>query len=136
MSRTSRLALVAAVLLSAPAALASGLYLKLSEGARPEGGGVTVRLQAVSTYDFRLPQTPLFLVDDGKGMRVATEAQPKPLDVPESVRVTPEQKFDGAWQLQLPAGSYKLKVRYKLADRTFESNAIKVEVPATAEASK
>jgi hypothetical protein len=97
---------------------------------------VTLTLQAVATHDFRLPQTPLFLVDDGSGMRVASEAQPTPVDVPETVRVTPERRFNGSWQLNLPPGAYKVKVRYKLADRTVESNAVRIQVPASASASR
>ncbi len=137
MSRFVHAALAVALLSSAPLALANGLYLKLSEGARSGAdAAVTLRLQAVATHDFKLPQSPLFLVDEGKGMRVASEVEAKPVNVPESVRVTPEQKFDGSWQLSLPPGSYKVKVRYKLKDRTVESNAIRIQVPATAEASK
>jgi hypothetical protein len=139
MPRSARLVLAAGLLATAPVALASGLYLKLAEGARPAEGGagtVTLTLQAVATHDFRLPQTPLFLVDDGSGMRVASEAQPTPVDVPETVRVTPERRFNGSWQLNLPPGAYKVKVRYKLADRTVESNAVRIQVPASASASR
>ncbi len=128
---------LAFALVSAPVALADGLYLKLSEVAHSTpDSSVTVRLQAVATPYFKRPQSPLFLVDEGKGMRVASEIEARPLDIPESVRVTPERKFDGSWQLNLPPGSYKVKVRYKLANRTVESNAIKIQVPATAEAAK
>ena len=113
--------------------MADGLYLKLREGARPAGGDVTLTLVAVATHNFELPQTPIFLIDDGSGMRVAAELRPRPVDVPETVRVTPDQRFKGSWQLSLAPGSYKMKVRYKLADRTLESNAVKLRVLATAE---
>lgn len=139
MPRFFRLVLAAGLMAVAPAALAGGLYLKLAEGAKPAEGAssaVILTLQAVATHDFKLPQTPLFLVDDGSGMRLASEAQPKPIDVPESVRVTPEQKFNGSWQISLPPGSYKVKVRYKLADRTVESNAVRIRVPTPSAASK
>jgi hypothetical protein len=137
MSRALRLAVASGVLAAAPAALASGLYLKLSRAEAGEGAhSVVLTLQAVASRDFTLPQTPLFLLDDGSGMRVAAEVQPEPIDVPETVRVTPEQRWSGSWRLQLPAGAYKVKVRYKLADRTVESNAIRIQVPATAEASR
>ncbi len=135
MPRTLRIVLVLSALAAAPTALAGGLFLKLGQAA-PSDSGVTLTLEAVATHDFKLPQTPLFLIDDGSGMRLATDARPRPLDVPETVRVTPERSFKGSWQLELPPGRYKVKVRYKLKDGTVESNAVKVNVPATAEASK
>ncbi|HET7293179.1 MAG TPA: hypothetical protein VFM88_12190 [Vicinamibacteria bacterium] len=130
-----RLGLTLAVLAVAPASFANGLYLKLAQGPASESG-VTLTLSAVATHDFKLPQTPLFLVDDGTGMKAATGISPRPLDVPETVRVTPERSFKGSWQLDLAPGAYKVKVRYKLADRTVESNAVKVQVPGTAKAEK
>ena len=66
-------------------------------------------------------------------MRVAAELRPRPVDVPETVRVTPDRRFKGSWQLSLAPGSYKMKVRYKLADRTLDSNTVKLNVLATAE---
>ena len=134
MTRFARLALALSLLAIAPAAMADGLYLKLREGAHPAADGrVTLTLVAVATHNFELPQTPIFLIDDGSGMRVAAELRPRPVDVPETVRVTPDQRFEGSWQLSLAPGSYKMKVRYKLADRTLESNAVKLSVLATAQ---
>lgn len=134
MTRSLRLAAALVALAAAPAALANGLYLKLS-AAEGSASGVTLTLKAVSTYNFRLPQSPVFLVDDGSGMK-ATSVAITPVGVPESVKVTPEESFTGSWQLPLAPGSYKVKVRYKLADRTVESNAVKVQVPGPASASR
>lgn len=134
MTRSLRLAAALFALVAAPAAFANGLYLKLS-AAEGNGTGVTLTLKAVSTYNFHLPQSPVFLVDDGGGMKATTVAI-TPVGVPEAVKVTPEAPFTGSWQLPLPAGSYKIKVRYKLADRTVESNAVKVQVPGPAQASR
>lgn len=139
MPRSMRFVLAAGVLALSPSVFASGLYLKLAEGPKPApdaGASVTLTVQAVSTIDLRLPQSPLFLVDDGKGMRIASEADPKPVDVPASVRVSPEETFDGSWRLNLAPGTYRVKVRYKLADRTVESNTVKVQVPGPEAASK
>lgn len=139
MPRSMRFVLAAGVLTLSPSVFASGLYLKLAEGPKPApgaGSSVTLTVQAVSTIDLKLPQSPLFLVDDGKGMRIASEADPRPIDVPASVSVTPERKFTGSWQINLAPGTYRVKVRYKLADRTVESNAVKVAVPGPEAASQ
>jgi hypothetical protein len=133
MNRSLRLAAALVALASAPAALADGLYLKLS--AEADAAGATLTLKAVATHTFRLPQTPIVLVDDGSGMK-ATTLETVAVDVPESVRVTPEESFKGSWQVPLAPGSYKVKVRYKLADRTVESNAVKVQVPGPVSASR
>jgi hypothetical protein len=133
MNRTLRLAALMALAVT-PAAWADGLYLKLN-AAETNATGVTVTLKAVSTYNFRLPESPVFLVDDGNGMKPAG-VQVRALGPAESVKVTPEAPYTGSWQLPLAPGSYKLKVRYKLADRTVESNAVKVEIPGPAQASR
>ena len=133
MNRTLRLAALFAFSL-APAAWADGLYLKLN-ATEANATGVTVTLSAIATHTFRLPEAPLFLVDDGSGMKPAAVAV-HALGTAEAVKVTPEEPFKGSWQLPLAPGSYKVKVRYKLADRTVESNAVKVAVPGPASASR
>lgn len=133
MNRTLRLAALIALAVT-PAAWADGLYLKLN-AAETNATGVTVTLKAVSTYNFRLPESPIFLVDDGNGMKPAG-VQVRALAPAESVKVTPEAPYTGSWQLPLAPGAYKVKVRYKLADRTVESNTVKVEVPGPAQASR
>jgi hypothetical protein len=113
-------------------AAAEGLYLKL-DGPRsgvPAGQPVRVRLKAVATRPFHLVGAPEFLVDDGKQVRTAEETELTAVDA-RPLAVTPDQPASREWELALPQpGRYKVRVRYRLADRVIESNKISVEVAA------
>jgi hypothetical protein len=122
-----------ATLATAPApASAEGLYLKL-DGPRSDvqaGQPVRVRLKAVATRPFHLAGSPQFLVDDGREVRTMAEADLKAVDA-RPLAVTPDQPAAREWELTLPqAGRYKIRARYRLADRVVDSNRISVEVGA------
>ena len=122
-----------AVLAAAPEpASADGLYLKLDgprSGVEP-GQPVRVRLKAIATRPFHLAGAPEFLVDDGKQVRSLGAADLKASDS-RALAVTPDQPAAREWELALPEpGRYKIRVRYRLADRVIDSNRISVEVAA------
>ena len=119
--------LVVAALVAAPRpAAADGLFLRLDgpkAGVQP-GQAVRVRLKAIATRPFHILGTPEFLVDDGKAVRVITEGDGRP-----SLSVTPDRPASAEWQLDLPEpGRYRVRARYRLADRVIDSNKISIEV--------
>jgi hypothetical protein len=122
--------LLVGLALSAVPASADGLYLKLAtetarvQGARP----VKVKLTAVATRSFALPAVPVFVIDDGTGTTALTEVEVKAVDGGAS-QVSADAPASASWELVLPhPGNYKIRARYKLADRVVESNKIAVEV--------
>jgi hypothetical protein len=126
--------LVVAALAAAPRPVsAEGLYLKLDgprAGVQP-GQPVRVRLKAVATRPFHLSGAPEFLVDDGKQVRSMAESELKGIDS-KGLAVTPDQPASREWELALPEpGKYKIRARYRLADRVVDSNRISVEVGAS-----
>lgn len=131
MSLWSRIAL-AAVLAAAPGvASADGLYVSLkAEDSRASAGQpVTLRLTAVATHPFTLPAVPEFLVDDGAGFRARPEFEAKPVEASGDVRVTPEKSFKAAFTLApTQPGTYKVRARYRVANRVFESNKVTLVV--------
>jgi hypothetical protein len=125
-------ALLLATLAAPEPASADGLYLKL-DGPRSgveQGQPVRVRLKAIATRPFHLPGAPEFLVDDGKQVRSLGAADLKASDS-RTLAVTPDQPAAREWDLALPEpGRYKIRARYRLADRVIDSNRISVEVAA------
>jgi hypothetical protein len=118
--------LVLAALAAAPRpAAADGLFLRL-DGPKGVASGqpVTVRLKAIATRPFHIVGTPEFLVDDGKQVRVVTEGEGRP-----ALAVTPDRPAAAEWRLDLPEpGRYRIRARYRLADRVVDSNKISIEV--------
>ncbi len=131
---TLRLAGVAAFALAmgmtSTAASAQGLHLKLSSDSAsvPAEQTVKVKVVAVALRTLSLPETPVFLIDDGSG--------PKPLEGAKAleagaVDVTPDRSHAGDYELALPKpGNYKLQVEYRVDGRPVRSNKVALVVTA------
>jgi hypothetical protein len=127
MSRSRRaVLLISSFALLAPGlALADGLYLNLkADGAKVAAGQpAKLQLTAVATRSFDLPGTPEIIVDGGATPEVrAVEANG-------GVKVTSEKAVKTGYEVVLKQpGTYKMKARYRLSDRTVESNKVTVVV--------
>jgi hypothetical protein len=127
MVRSRRAVLLASsfVLLAPGLALADGLYLNLKANGGKVAAGQPAKLQltAVSTRSYELPGTPEIVVDGGAAAEV------RAVEGNGSVKVTPDKAVKAGYEVVLSQpGTYKLKARYKLADRTVESNKVTVVV--------
>ncbi len=132
MSRLRTLGALAVFAALAGSASADGLYLKLAaqdSRVQPDQP-VKVRLTATVTRPFTLPGAPLFLIDDGSGLKARPEIVVRAVDSPEGgVSVGPGTPFEASWEVALPhPGKYRIQARYRLSDRVISSNKVSVDV--------
>jgi hypothetical protein len=124
-SRRAVLLILSFVLLVPGLAQADGLYLNLkADGAKvPAGQPAKLQLTHVATHSFSLPGTPEFIVDGGATPEVrATETGG-------DVRVTPDKAVKAAYEVVLKQpGTYKVRARYRVNNKTIESNKVTVVV--------
>jgi len=124
-SRRAVLLILSFTLLAPGLALADGLYLNLkADGAKVSAGQpAKLQLTHVATHSFDLPGTPEIIVDGGATPEVrAVEANG-------GVKVTPEKAVKTGYEVVLKQpGTYKLKARYRVNNRTVESNKVTVVV--------
>jgi len=125
-SRRAVLLILSLVLLAPGLAMADGLYLNLkAEGAKvPAGQPAKLQLTAVATHSFDLPGTPEIIVDGGATPEVrAVEVNGG------GIKVTPDKAVKTGYEVVLKQpGTYKMKARYRVNNRTIESNKVTVVV--------
>jgi hypothetical protein len=126
------LAIVALTVLPAVPALASGLFLKVKPVADrvAEGAPVVLELRAVTTRPFSLPASPQVLVSDKDGKMAPADLTCAPFEADANGNVDLGSSADrkGRCELKLAPGAHKIQLRYKLDDRTVDSNSVKVQV--------
>ena len=127
MSRSRRaVLLLSSLALMAPGlALADGLYLSLkADGAKiPAGQAAKLQLTAVATRSYDLPGMPEIVVDGGATPEV------RAVESNGGVKVTPEKAVKTGYEVVLTQpGTYKMKARYRVNNRTIESNKVTVVV--------
>jgi hypothetical protein len=124
-SRRAVLLMSGLVLLAPGLALADGLYLNLKADGAKVAAGQPARLQltAVGTRSFDLPGTPEIVVDGGATPEV------RAVEASGGVKVTPEKAAKAGYEVVLKQpGTYKMKARYRVNNRTVESNKVTVVV--------
>jgi hypothetical protein len=122
-ARRAVLLILSFVLLAPGLVLADGLYLNLkAEGAKvPAGQPAKLQLTAVATHSFDLPGTPEIIVDGGATPEV------RAVEAGGGVKVTPEKAVKTGYEVVLKQpGTYKMKARYRINNRTIESNKVTV----------
>lgn len=126
------LAIVALTVLPTAPALASGLFLKVKPVADrvAEGAPVVLELRAVTTRPFNLPASPQVLVSDKDGHMAPADLTCAPFETGANGNVELRSSADlkGRCELKLAPGAHKVQLRYKLDDRTVDSNTVKVQV--------
>ena len=124
-SRRAVLLISSFALLAPGLAMADGLYLNLkSDGAKVAAGQpAKLQLTAVATHSFDLPGTPEIVVDGGLIPEVRAVEQNG------GVKVTPDKAVKTGYEVVLKQpGTYKMKARYRVNNRTIESNKVTVVV--------
>jgi len=122
-ARRAVLLILSFVLLAPGLALADGLYLNLkADGAKvPAGQPAKLQLTAVATHSFDLPGTPEIIVDGGATPEV------RAVEASGGIKVTPEKAVKTGYEVVLKQpGTYKMKARYRINNRTIESNKVTV----------
>ena len=122
-SRRAVLLILSAVLLTPGLVMADGLYLDLkTDGAKVAAGQpAKLELTHVATHSFRLPGAPVFIVDGG--------ATPEVRSANGEVKVTADKSVKAAYEVVLKEpGTYKVRARYRVNNKTIDSNKVTVVV--------